>query len=135
MQEKQEQVDYFAHQYEADQNVELNGNSMLLIARFLTEVIQKETDVFASFTYPIDIKEVKNDAGDIIRVDYDLKEHNKESFMMTASNDNGAQLGLTSIGVKASQILSALLWTHEQNIKKGLTKVQEELDEDRAFRA
>ncbi len=119
--------------YETGQKIEFEGNIMLLIANLLSEVVNNETSMFASHEYPINLVEVKNKDGKVIRVDYELKEHTQESFMMTAANDNGAFVGLTPLGVKAAQILSGLIWTHEQNVEKGIAKKQEILDEQRAF--
>lgn len=130
-----EPIDHFAHVYDLGQKIEVEGNILMLIARFMAEVVQKETAVFASFTYPDKLVEVKDDNGKVIRVDYELKEHTKDSFMLTAANDTGAQLGLTDVGVKASQILSALLYTHEKNIEAGLAKKQEQVDEQSAFKS
>lgn len=129
----EENIDYFAYRYDPAQNIEINGEAVLMISQFLAEVIQKETEVFSSFVYSKDVKEIKDSSGKIIKVEYDWQEHNKDSFMMSAVDDNGSQLGLTSIGVKASQILSALLGVHAQNINSGLAKVKTELDDKRVF--
>lgn len=129
----EENIDYFAYRYDPAQNIEINGEAVLMISQFLAEVIQKETDVFASFVYAKDVKEIKDVNGKIIKTEYQWVEHNKDSFMMSAVDDNGVQLGLTSIGVKASQILSALLGVHAKNINSGLAKIKTELDDKRVF--
>ncbi len=131
----QEEIDYFGHEYQVGQKIEFEGNVMLLIAKFLTEVVQKETAVFAPFSYTINSHEIKNEAGDLVRVDAEYRDHNKISFMLTATSDNGAQLGLTHLGVKASQILSGLLGVHAQNIENKTAKKPTEINEDRVFKA
>src|SRR5690349_17288031 len=102
---QEQEIDYFGHVYDLGQQVDFDGNVLLMIAKFMTEVIQKETQLFASFVYAEKSDEIKDDDGNLIRVVPHLKEHTKTSFMLTASGDYGAQLGLTSTGVKASQIL------------------------------
>lgn len=129
------EIDYFGHEYEIGQNIQIEGNVMLLIAKFLTEVIQKETDVFASFMYATNSQEIKDDNGSLVRVDADYKAHTKTSFMLTAASDNGAHLGLTTTGVKASQILNGLLHTHAQNIENKVAKKQTEIKDNNVFRA
>lgn len=132
---QQEEVDYFGHEYEVGQNIELEGNVMLLIAKFLTEVIQKETEVFAPFNYAISAQEIKNEDGMVVRVESEFKEHNRTSFMLTATSDNGAQLGISHIGVKASQILSGLLTAHAVNIENKIAKKPSDLQDKDAFKA
>lgn len=130
-----EEIDYFGHVYENGQSVEIEGNVLMLIAQFLTEVIQKETDYFAGFSYASEAHEVKDSEGNLMRVDSEWKDHTKESFLLTAANTNGAKLGLTSTGVKASQILSGILHLHKNNIKNNIAKKQEELNTDAAFKS
>lgn len=134
MKEKQE-IDYFGYVYPDGQTIQLEGNILLLISKFLTEVIQKETEVFAPFTYAVNAHEVKNEEGELVRVEAEYKDHSKTSFMLTATSDNGAQLGLTHIGVKASQILSGLLHTHELNIKNKTAIKVEEHETNNIFKA
>lgn len=130
-----EEIDYFGHVYEDGQKVEIEGNIVLLIANFLTEVIQKETNYFAGFSFASESHEVKDDKGNLVRVDSEWKDHTKESFLLTAASKNGAHLGLTSTGVKASQILSGLLHMHKNNINNNIAKKQEELDTNEAFKS
>ena len=115
------EVDYFGNVYNHGQTVEIEGNAILMIAQFLTEVVQKETNFFAPFDYVSKSHEIKDEAGNLIKVASEYKEHTKDSFMMTAADENGAKLGLTSTGVKASQVLSALLAKHKMNMDAGLT--------------
>lgn len=131
----EEEIDYFGYEYQLGQEIKFEGNVMLLIAKFLTEVIQKETAVFAPFNYATNTQEIKDDEGNLIRVEADYKDHTKTSFMLTATSDNGAQLGLTHLGVKASQILSGLLGVHAQNIKNKTAKKQSEIKDDQIFKA
>lgn len=129
----EENIDYFSYSYEPTQNAEINGNALVMICHFLAEVIQKETEVFASFVYAKDIKEIKDADGKLLKIEYNWQEHNKDSFMMSAVDDGGSQLGLTPTGVKASQILSALLGVHAKNINSGLAKVKTELNDRTVF--
>lgn len=133
-QEKQE-VDYFGYVYDDGQPVQLEGNVLLLIAKFMTEVIQKETEVFAPFTYALNSQEIKDENGNLVRVEAEYKEHSKTSFMLTATSDDGAQLGLTHLGVKASQILSGLLHVHEKNINNKTAKKVEDKKVNDVFKA
>lgn len=128
-----EEKDPFAYNYAPGQKIEFEGNALLLMSRFLIEVVERETYSFASFVYSDNTKEIKDDNGKVVKVDNNWKEHTQESFMMTAVDDGGSQLGLTSIGLKASQILSALLNTHEKNIEAKIAKKQETIDEARVF--
>lgn len=133
MNKEKEPIDYFGNIYDLGQKIEVDGNGVLLIAKFLTEIIEKETNFFVGFTFPEKVREIKDVDGNLKQVAFDWKEHTKDSFLATAASDDGGQLGLTQIGIKASQILSALLWTHEQNILAGKAKKRETVDEQRAF--
>lgn len=130
-----EEIDYFNYEYEPGQKIDFDGNVLLLISKFLTEVVQKETSVFAPFSYATNSHEIKDDSGNLVRVEAEYKDHSKTSFMLTATSDNGAQLGLTHLGVKASQILSGLLHTHAVNIENKVAKKQSEIKENNVFRA
>ena len=129
-----EKINPFEYGY-GGKEVNFDGDVIMLISRFLGEVIEKETDFFAGLSYPSKIKEVKDDSNKIVQVIFeDVKEYESpESFLMSSIQDNGAVLGLTSTGVKASQILSALLNWHEKNIINGVAKKQENIDEERVF--
>lgn len=131
----QEEIDHFGHVYDLGQTIPIDGNVLLLIGKFMTEVIQKETEMFASFSYALSSQEIKDEDGKIIRVESDMRDHNKTSFQLTAASDSGAQLGLTSTGVKASQILSGILHMHEQNIKNKIAKKQEDINAANVFKA
>lgn len=135
MTKQKEEIDHFGHVYADGQKIDFEGNIMLLIGKFLTEVIQNETGVFAPFTYTVNAQEIKNEDGELIRVEAEHKEHSKTSFMLTATSDDGALLGLSPIGVKASQILSGILHLHEQNIKNNLAKKVEDIITENAFKA
>jgi len=108
---------------------------MLIISNLLADVVNKETSVFASYQYPTNLVEIKDDNGKLIKVEYELKDHTQESFMMTAVSDNGAFAGLSPLGVKAAQVLNGLIWVHQDNIKKGIAKKQEQIDERRALKS
>lgn len=129
-----EKVNPFEYGY-GGKEVTFDGDVIMLISRFLGEVIEKETDFFSGLSYHSRIKEVKDDNDKIIQVLFEeIKEYESpESFIMSSIQDNGAVLGLTSTGVKASQILSAILNWHEKNIIKGIAKKQENIDEERVF--
>jgi hypothetical protein len=129
-----EEIDYFGNIYQAGQEIALEGNAILMIAEFLTEVVAKETNLFAPFTYAIKAYEVKGKDGEVVKVDSEYKDHTKDSFMMSAVSENGGQLGLTPTGLKATQILNALLAKHAQNIEKGLTVTKQQRTEIDAFK-
>jgi hypothetical protein len=130
-----EEIDYMSNVYNAGQPFgDIDGNVMLMIMEFLAEVVEKETQYFASLNYATRANEIKDKEGKVIKVDSEWKEHTSESFLMTSADKNGAQLGLTSIGVKSSQILNALLAKHAQNIEKGLTVTKQQRTEIDAFK-
>lgn len=135
MTKQKEEIDHFSYVYADGQRIELEGNVALLIAKFMTEVIQNETGVFAPFTYTVNANEIRNEDGELIRVEAEHKEHSKTSFMMTATSDDGALLGLSPTGVKASQILSGLLHVHEQNIHNKTARKVEDILAETAFKA
>lgn len=135
MKENKEEINHFDYGYELGKKLDFDANSMMLIAKFLGEVVEKETNVFAGITYPKSVREIKDDNGNIIKVQFDeITEHESPtSFLMTAADSNGGFLGLTSTGVKASQILSAILTWHEENINKGKAIKLKDLNEKRVF--
>lgn len=130
--EAQETPDY---RYDPNQDISINGNSILAIINFLGELVEKETHLFSSFVYPSKVEEKKDDNGHIYQVEYEWKDHNPDSFMWTAVSENGVQPGTTPIGLKASQILSALVSLHEKNIKSGIAKPKTELNDKAVFNA
>lgn len=132
----EDDIDYINNIYNAGQSFgHIEGNAMLMIIEFLAEVVEKETSYFASLSYATRSNEIKGKDGKVVKVDSEWKEHTSESFMMTSADKNGAQLGLSSIGVKSSQILNALLAIHAQNIEKGVTVTKKQQNEANVFRA
>lgn len=130
--EKQQKDNYV---YDNSVSPKIDGNAILVMISLLAEVVHKETQFFASMVYPKVVNEITKKDGSLDRVDFEWADHTPHSFMMSATNQNGGQIGLTTIGVKASQILNGLLGWHENNIKEGLAKkVTEENDED-AFKS
>lgn len=127
---KEQEVEYA---YGLNQDININGNAVLAMINFLGEVVEKETSLFSSFVYPSKVEEKKDENGHLYQVSYEWKDHNPDSFMWTAVNENGAQLGLTPIGLKASQILNALVSLHEKNVNAGISKPKTELNDQRVF--
>lgn len=129
---KEEQKDNYVY----DNNVlpTIDGNAILMMIPFLAEVVHKETQFFASMVYPKVVNEITQKDGSLDRVDYEWADHTPHSFMMSATNKNGGQMGLTPIGVKASQLLNGFIGWHENNIKLGLAKKETKKDDKDAFK-
>lgn len=123
--------------YVYDSNVlpQIDGNAVLVMISLLAEVVEKETHLFASTVYPKLVNEIVTKDGVLDRVDYEWSEHTPHSFMMSATNQNGGQIGLTTTGLKASQILNGLLGWHENNINVGLAKLVADDNDEDAFKS
>jgi len=117
---EQEQINPYQYTYRGE-TIGIDGDSLLIFMKVLEQVVNQETKIFANYTYPSKVREVIDDNGNVVRVEFeDIKEHNSISFHLTATSENGGHIGLTSIGLQASQVLSALINLHQSNIKNGL---------------
>ncbi len=118
--EQQEQINPYQYTYKGE-TIGIDGDSLLIFMKVLEQVVNQETKMFANYTYPSKVREILDDQGNVIRVEFeDVKEHNPTSFHLTATSENGGQTGLTALGLQAAQVLSALFNMHQSNIKDGL---------------
>ena len=83
--------------------------------------------------YPKKVEEIKDDKGNLQKVDIEWAEHTPNSFFMTAVDQEGALPIMTSVALKANQLLYSLTKLHEQNINKGYAKKVEEIDDKKVF--
>jgi len=128
-----EEINSYDYGYEKDQVVMLNAIGLLAMIDLLNEVVATQPRLFSPLMYAEKTEEIKDDKGNVIAVNTDWKEHNPNSFFMSAVQENGAVPGLTPIAFKCEQMRFALESIHKQNIEKGIAKKITELEEKNAL--
>lgn len=119
---EQENFNPYDYNY-GGETVGISGDALLVFMKVLEGVVNQETKMFANYTYPNKVREILDDEGKVVKVQFEgVKEHNSTSFHLTASSENGGQLGLTALGLQASQVLNAIITLHRINIEEGLAK-------------
>jgi len=135
MKEEKEIVNPYEFAYDQDQLVGINGNSILSLMGLLEQIIDTQPKIGALMQYPEKSEKVFDDNGNLIKVDIEWKEHNKDSFFYTAAAENGGVLIVTDIALKCQQALYGLTQLHQSNINNKIAKKIEELNADTVFRA
>lgn len=119
-------VNPYEYVYDNDQVIAINANALLSFMSFCDMVIQREPNMGALLVYPKKTEEVKDDKGNLVKVNIDWEEHNPNSFFFTASDEDGGVPIMTDVALRANQLLYGLTKIHEENINKGVAKKNEE---------
>lgn len=119
-------VNPYEYVYDNDQVIAINANALLSFMSFCEMVIQREPNIGALLVYPKRTEEVKDDKGNLVKVNIDWAEHTPNSFFLTASEESGGVPILTDLALRGNQLLYGLTKIHEENINKGIAKKNEE---------
>lgn len=103
--------------YKPGQEVLVPADFLLGIINFCERVEASQPQLAALLTYPKNVKEIKNDKGDVVKVDIEWVEHSPNSFFNTGFDSNGAVPIVTDLAMYALQTKNALLEMHKKNIE------------------
>lgn len=134
MKEQTEMVNPFDYTYDRDQLITINANALLSFMSFLEEVVEKEPKFAALSVYPGKTTELKDENGELVRVDIEWKDHNSNSFFLTAADKNGGVPIMTNIALKGNQLLYGLTQIHQENINNKVAKKKEDIDAENVFK-
>lgn len=120
--------DLFAtHGYTQGQQITVGADFIIGVVDFCRKVKNSQPDIAALLQYPKKVNEIKNDKGEVERVDIEWADHSRQSFANTAFSENGGVPIVTDLSLFAYQIENALLQLHIDNINNGVAKTAEEL--------
>lgn len=120
----------YKYGYKPSQEVLVPADFILGIINFCERVEDSQPQLGALLTYPKSVKEIKDDDGNLLKVDIDWEEHTYNSFFNTAFDKNGGQPIVTDLSMFALQTKNALLEIHKENIKNGVAIKLEKEDGD-----
>jgi hypothetical protein len=133
--EEKEVTNPYEYTYDKDQLIGINAMGLLSMMGFLEQVIEKEPKIAALLVYPGQTTEIKDDKGNLVKVEIDWKDHNADSFFFTAADKDGGIPIMTEIAMKASQLLRAFTLLHQENINNNIAKKVETRNDESVFRA
>lgn len=126
-----EEINTYEYGYTQSQEVMLNAIGFLAMIDLLNEVMASQPHVFTPLVYADKTEEVKDEQGNLVLINSTWKEHNANSFHLSAVQEGGAIPGMTPLAFKCSQIVHALETIHRQNIEKGIaTKITDLQEQD-----
>jgi len=128
-------VNPFDYIYEEDQVTMINGNALLSFMAYLEQVIATQPKIGALLQYPEKVEKITDENGELLKVDIEWADHNKNSFFFTAVDNGGSVPIMTDISLKGHQLLFGLYQIHQENINKGIAKLQTDKDAETVFRA
>lgn len=120
--------DLFAtHGYTKGQQLTVGADFIIGVVNFCRRVIDSQPNIAALTQYPKKVNEIRDEKGELVRVDIEWENHTKQSFANTAFSENGGVSIVPDLAVYAYQIENALLDMHIKNINDGVAKSVEEL--------
>lgn len=130
---KNEMVNPLDYVYDDDQVVGINGNALLSIMNLLYQVVEEQPKVATLLQYPKSVNEMRDEKGELLKVDIQWEDHTPNSFFFTAADDNGGVPVMTELAFKSQQIIYGLSKMHEKNINSNIAKKKTDLDAKKAF--
>jgi len=128
---EKEIISPYDYTYDQDQLIGINGNGLLSFMSFLEQVIEKEPKFAALKVYPSETAEIRDESGNLLKVEVNWQDHNADSFFFTAADEKGGVPIATEIALKAQQLLRAFTLLHQDNINNHIaTKVETKNDEN-----
>ena len=103
--------------YKPGQEVLVPADFLLGLINFCERVELSQPQLGAILSYPKSVREIKNDKGEIVKVDIDWAEHSPNSFFNTAFDEKGAIPIVTDLAMYALQTKNALFEMHKKNIE------------------
>jgi len=135
MTQEKEIVNKYDYIYDKDQVIAINGNALLSFMTFLEQVVEKEPKIAALRVYPKETSEIRDEKGELVKVEVNWEEHNPNSFFFTAADNNGGVPIMTEIALKAEQLLHAFTLIHQENINNKIAKKQQDINAANIFKA